>query len=129
MEIDKMHHRLKEILFNEQNKLTKSDKPHGDVYFFSREINSRKGLRPIHLTPHLRNSATATRKLNELFENHKLTKPQLRIIAGKAGIGMLKKLIGCKFQFSFLFSLQEKHIGSILRSKLLKLYVSVLMID
>ena len=93
MDIDKIHHRLREILFNEQNTLTKLDRPHGEVYYFSRELTSRKGLRPYLVTPQIRNSMVANRKLNELFQSNNLIKPRLHVICGKAGIGKLNKLI------------------------------------
>jgi hypothetical protein len=93
MDIDKMHHRLREILFNEQNALTKSDRLHGEVYYFSRELTSKKGLRPYLVTPQIRNSMVANKKLNELFQNNNLVKPRLRVICGKAGIGKLNKLL------------------------------------
>lgn len=93
MDIDKMHHRLREILFNEQDTLTKSHRSHGEVYYFSRELTSRKGLRPYLVTPQIRNSMAAHRKLNELFQSNNLTQPRLRVICGKAGIGKLDKLM------------------------------------
>jgi hypothetical protein len=93
MDIDKMHHRLREILFNEQDALTKSDRPHGEVYYFSRELTSRKGLRPYLLTPQIRNPIVTNQKLNELFQRNNLIKPRLRVICGKAGIGKLNNHI------------------------------------
>ncbi|CAF4322341.1 unnamed protein product [Rotaria sp. Silwood2] len=92
MDIDKMHHRLREILFNEQDTLTKSDRPHGEVYYFSRELTSRKGLRPYLVTPQIRNSMVANGKLNELFQSSNLIKPRLRVICGKAGVGKTHRI-------------------------------------
>ncbi|CAF0874792.1 unnamed protein product [Didymodactylos carnosus] len=108
MDIDKMHHRLREILFNEQDKLTKSDRPHGEVYYFSRELTSRKGLRPYLITPQIRNSMVANRKLDELFQSNNLIKPRLRVICGKAGIGKLNKLV-CASNDDLLLSLGKTH--------------------
>ncbi|CAF3699069.1 unnamed protein product [Rotaria sordida] len=42
MDVDKMHHRLRELLLNEQDSLTRSQEPHGPVYYFSRELACRK---------------------------------------------------------------------------------------
>ncbi|CAF3864491.1 unnamed protein product [Rotaria sp. Silwood1] len=108
MDIDKMHHRLREILFNEQDILTKSDQPHGEVYYFSRELTSRKGLRPYLVTPQIRNSMVANRKLNELFQSNNLIKPRLCVICGKAGIGKLNKLI-CANNDDLWLSLGKTH--------------------
>ena len=93
IDIDKMHPRLREMLFNEQETLTKLERPHGEVYYFSRELTSRKGLRPYLITPTIRNSTMANSNLNELFQRKNLIKSRLRVICGKAGIGKLNKLI------------------------------------
>ncbi len=93
MDIDKMHHRLKEILFNEQDILTRTEQAHGEIYYFSRELTSRKGLLPYLATPQIRNSDVASRKLNELFQSNNWIKPRLHVICGKAGIGKLAKFI------------------------------------
>jgi hypothetical protein len=98
MDIDKMHHRLRELLFKEQERLARSMQPHGNVYYFSRELTSRAGLRPYLITPQIRNSTLAYSKLNELFEKSEVMKPRLRIICGKAGIGKLNQFISLSMQ-------------------------------
>lgn len=96
MDIDKMHHRLREIILNEQDALAQQTGDHGLVYYFSRELTFRKGLRPFVMTARHRN-ATATRKhLNDLIRKTQLIPPQIQIICGTAGSG----------EFSFLSFLQ-----------------------
>ncbi|CAF4209710.1 unnamed protein product, partial [Rotaria sordida] len=88
MDIDKMHHRLREFLLNEQDELTRQEQPHGPVYYFSRELTtSRKGLRPFHITPKYRNSSQTYTQLIRLFEQNDWTQPHIQIIYGNAGIG------------------------------------------
>ena len=88
MDIDKMHHRLREILLNEQDALTRQEKAHGPVYFFSRELTtSRKGLRLFHIPPRYRDSHQTYAKLVELFQQNRWVQPQIQIIYGTAGIG------------------------------------------
>lgn len=109
-DIDKMHHRLREILFNKQDMLAKSDQAHGEVYYFSREFTSRKGLRPYLITPQIRNSTIAHQKLNELFPKTNLPKPKLRVICGKAGIGEFNKHIPCEKILFVCFSSGKTHL-------------------
>ncbi|CAF2983496.1 unnamed protein product [Rotaria sp. Silwood2] len=85
MGVDKMHHRLRELLLNERDSLTWSQEPHGPVYYFSRELTSRKGLRPFHVTPKHRNRKETYAKLNKLFTQQNYAQSQFQIICGTAG--------------------------------------------
>ncbi len=88
MDIDKMHHRLREVLLNEQDELTRREKSHGSVYYFSRELTtSRRGLKPFHILPRYRDSHQTYRQLVGLFRDNNLIQPQIQIIYGTAGIG------------------------------------------
>ncbi|CAF4525172.1 unnamed protein product, partial [Rotaria sp. Silwood2] len=88
MDIDKMHHRLREFLLNEQDELTRYEQAHGPVYYFSRELTiSRKGLRPFHITPKYRDSSQTYTQLIRLFQQNNWIQPQIQIIYGQAGIG------------------------------------------
>jgi hypothetical protein len=68
--------------------LTRQEKPHGPVYYFSRELTtSRKGLRPFHILPIHRDSHETYSRLIRLFEQNNWAQPQIQIICGTAGIG------------------------------------------
>ncbi len=98
MDIDKMHHRLREILLNEQDALTRQEQPHGPVYYFSRELTiSRKGLRPFHITPRFRDPRQIYTQLVRLFQQNNWIQPQIQIIYGTAGIGKFSLFILCSF--------------------------------
>ncbi|CAF3121404.1 unnamed protein product [Rotaria socialis] len=88
MDIDKMHHRLRELLLNEQDSLVKQSERHGTIYYFSRELISfRKGLRPFYIKQQYRDSSNTYSKFMTLLRNNNFTPPQIKIIYGKAGIG------------------------------------------
>ncbi|CAF2108222.1 unnamed protein product [Rotaria magnacalcarata] len=88
MDIDKMHHRLRELLLNEQDSLVKQSERHGTIYYFSRELISfRKGLRPFYIKQQYRDSSHTYSKFMTLLRNNNFTPPQIKIIYGKAGIG------------------------------------------
>jgi hypothetical protein len=81
MDIDKMHHRLRQLLLNEQDLLAKQSEAHAPIYYFSRELTlCRKGLRPFYITPRHRNPAQ--------LQRNNLPSSQIQIIYGAAGIGM-----------------------------------------
>jgi hypothetical protein len=89
MDIDKMHHRLKELLLNEQDSLTKQSEPHAPVYYFSRELtSSRKGLRLFYVSPQYRNPSQTYSHLITLLRQNNFPSPQIQIVYGTAGIGM-----------------------------------------
>ena len=87
MDIDKMHHRLREILLNEQDTLGRQAEAHGLVYYFSRELTCRKGLRPFVITPRHRNSTATYTHLTDLIRKNRAIQPQIQIICGTAGSG------------------------------------------
>jgi hypothetical protein len=88
MDIDKMHHRLREKLLNEQDLLTREREAHGTVYYFSRELTTgRKGLREFQIPSKYRNPYQTYTQLMTLFQKQQLTLPQIQLIYGTAGIG------------------------------------------
>ena len=87
MDIDKMHHRLRQLLLNEQDLLTKQSEPHAPIYYFSRELTlCRKGLRPFPITRH-RNPQYAYSQWVKLLREKDLPLSQIQIVYGTAGIG------------------------------------------
>ncbi|CAF1245410.1 unnamed protein product, partial [Rotaria sordida] len=93
MDIDKMHHRLRELLLNEQHSLAKQSERHGTIYYFSKElISSRKGLRPFYIKPHDRNPLQTFSKFKELFKEYNYPLPNIHIIYGTAGIGKTHRI-------------------------------------
>ncbi len=88
MDIDKMHHRLREQLLNEQNLLAQQQEPHGPVYYFSRELTaSQKGLRPFNLPQKSPEPSKICAQLLKLFQQNNNNQPEIEIIYGKAGVG------------------------------------------
>jgi hypothetical protein len=82
-----MHHRLRELLLNEQDLLT-HEQEHGTVYYFSRELTtSRKGLREFQIPEEYRNPNQTYTQLMTLFQKQQSILPQMQIIYGTAGIG------------------------------------------
>ncbi|UJR29383.1 hypothetical protein I4U23_010595 [Adineta vaga] len=93
MDIDKMHHRLREILLKEQEELTKFEQPHGTVYYFSKELTiSRKGLRLFHIPPRFRHPYHTYTQITRLFQQNNWIQSQIQIICGKAGIGKTHRI-------------------------------------
>lgn len=98
MNIDQMHHRLREILFNEQTRLTRDAQAHGTVYYFSRELNnSRKGLREFHIKSDWKDPKQTYRHLLSLQKSQS-SLLDIRMVYGTAGIG--KQLSGYSLVFS-----------------------------
>ena len=87
MEIDRMHHRLRELVLNEQDELTRQGDAHGSVYYFSRELTSRNGLRPYHITATDHSLSQTSSRLRDLFRRNNFVPPQIQIICGAPGIG------------------------------------------
>jgi hypothetical protein len=99
MDIDKMHHRLREILLNEQDLLTREQKLHGIVYYFSRDFMTlRKGLLEFQIPSNYTRPKETFMQLMTLFQKHQSTLPQIQIICGTAGIGK------CSYTVSFFDS-------------------------
>jgi hypothetical protein len=97
MGIDQMHPRLREVLLNEQDLLTKCREPHGIVYYFSCELTTyRRGLKFFHVPPAYRNARQTHAKLTQLFQQTKRVVPEIRIICGKEGSGKFPDLIFSK---------------------------------
>ena len=87
MNIDQMHHRLREILFNEQTRLTREAQAHGTVYYFSRELaNTRKGLREFHIKSEWKDPKQTYRHLLSL-QKSRSSLLDIQIVYGTAGIG------------------------------------------
>jgi hypothetical protein len=98
MDIDKMHHRLRTVLWEEQNSLTNRDEPHAPTYYFTKElITGRKGLRPFYVTPMHRNPTETYSQLIKLMHNQNVTLPQIDIVYGTAGIGEIHCMIYLSF--------------------------------
>ena len=88
MDVDKMHHRLREVLLNEQDLLARGSKAHGTVYYFSRELNeSRKGLRRFDVPSRYVDRDQSVAHLSKLFRKHQIQSSQIQIVYGEAGIG------------------------------------------
>jgi hypothetical protein len=88
MDIDKMHHHLREILLNEQDLLAREQIPHGIVYYFSRDfITSRKGLREFQIPTNYTHPKETLTHLMTLFQKHQSMLPRIQIIYGAASIG------------------------------------------
>jgi hypothetical protein len=88
MNIDKMNHRLRELLLNEQDLLRREQVSHGTVYYFSRELTtSRNGLTEFHIPAQYRNPNQTYKQLITLFQRDRLLQPEIQIICGTAGIG------------------------------------------
>ncbi|CAF0924968.1 unnamed protein product [Rotaria sordida] len=93
IDMDKMHHRLRELLLNEQDLLNKQSERHGTIYYFSREsISLRKGLRSFYIRPQHRNSALNYSSFVTLLRNNSISLPQIQIVYGKAGIGKTHRI-------------------------------------
>jgi len=102
LEIDKMTHRFREILFNEQDTLSKRSEAHGPIYYFSKEINlTRKGLRQIFITPKQRSPMNLRHLLQQ---NH-----DINIVYGEAGIGKTHYIkTSCKDETTSCISINDK---------------------
>jgi hypothetical protein len=88
MDIDKMHHRLREILLNEQDSLARESKSHGRVFYFSKELTTnRKGLRAFQIPDQYKDSNQSHQHLLRLFRERQFAPSNIQIIYGKAGIG------------------------------------------
>lgn len=89
MVADKIHHRLRELLLNEQNSLARLHEPHGTVYYVARgSIMNQKNLRSFQIGHTYRNVHQTSAHLIKLYQqnlNH--LQPKLEIICGVAGIG------------------------------------------
>lgn len=87
MNIDQMHHRLREHLLNEQTRLTRDGQTHGTVYYFSRELtNTRKGLREFPIKPDWKDPKQTNRHVQSLQKSRSYL-PTIRMVTGTAGIG------------------------------------------
>ncbi|CAF1142456.1 unnamed protein product, partial [Adineta ricciae] len=88
MNIDKMHHNLREIVLQQQDQLAQESSQHGRVYFFSRDLTTnRKGLYPYAIPDQYKDPQQAHQHLMELFSQCQLNPLNIQIIYGKAGIG------------------------------------------
>ncbi|CAF3397525.1 unnamed protein product [Rotaria sp. Silwood2] len=86
MDIDKMHLRLREVLLNEQDSLTRCREAHGVVYYFSRELTTyQRGLKPFHMTSIHRNSRRVYTELVTLFQKTNCPLPYIHVVCGAAG--------------------------------------------
>ncbi|CAF4056542.1 unnamed protein product, partial [Rotaria sordida] len=93
MDIDKMHYRLREILLNEQDLLTRQQDIHGQVFYFSRELTTgRKGLREFQIPARYKDPNQSYQHLMNLFNEHHIVSSQIQIIYGKAGIGKTHRI-------------------------------------
>lgn len=127
MDIDKMHHRLREILFSEQDDLTRQDQPHGTVYYFSREVTHRRGLRPFPVVEKTREVKQTYALLKNLIQKSRWNHPEIQVICGTAGIGQFSSLEFLSIQNILFF--QVKRIESIRTTRTRRLCVSASMID
>ncbi|CAF4382908.1 unnamed protein product, partial [Adineta steineri] len=88
MDIDKMHHHVRELLLNEQDLLTRRKNIHAQVFYFSHELTTaRKGLREFQIPDRYKDSNQSYHHLMNLFQENHILPSQIQIIYGKAGIG------------------------------------------
>ncbi|CAF1180009.1 unnamed protein product [Adineta steineri] len=110
MDIDKMHHHLRELLLNEQDLLTRQKNIHAQVFYFSHELTTaRKGLREFQIPDRYKDSNQSYYHLMNLFQENHILPSQIQIIYGKAGIGkthLVKKKY--KTAHTSCFSLNDK---------------------
>jgi len=98
-----MHHRLRELLLNEQDSLAKQSDPHATIYYFSRELTlCKKGLKPFYIVPKYRNPSQTYAQLISLLRRNNFPSSQIEIIYGTAGIGMSLFIVSLLTVF-FLF--------------------------
>ena len=88
MEMDNVHHRLREQLLNEQNKLMQQQEAHAPVYYFSHETTIyQKDLIPFPLKWEHQDSMETHNLLMKLFEKNNAKPPNIEIVCGKPGVG------------------------------------------
>ncbi len=88
MDMDNMHHRLREQLLNEQNLLTQQQEAHAPVYYFSQETTTyQKDLIPFPLTWKYQDPMETHNLLMKLFKENSNQPPNIEIICGKPGVG------------------------------------------
>ncbi|CAF3853947.1 unnamed protein product [Rotaria sp. Silwood1] len=87
LNLDKMHPRLRELLLNEQESLSQSKQAHGTVYYFSRELASRRGVESFPASSQNRINIQIKSNLVNLFRKATCAQPQINVIDGKSGIG------------------------------------------
>ncbi|CAF3814466.1 unnamed protein product, partial [Rotaria sp. Silwood1] len=93
LDIDKMHHRLREILLIEQDLLTREQGVHGLVFYFSCELTTaRKGLREFHIPAKYKDTNQSYQHLMNLFNQQHISPPNIQSIYGKAGIGKTHRI-------------------------------------
>ncbi|CAM4822618.1 unnamed protein product [Rotaria magnacalcarata] len=121
MDIDKMHHRLREILLNEQDLLTHEQEIHGKVFYFSREITTaRKGLRLYPIPESYKDSSQSYQHLLNLFKQYQIVPSKIQIINGAAGIGKTHRInTEYKSDNTSCFSINDKLNLSLLISSFL----------
>ncbi|CAF1185838.1 unnamed protein product [Didymodactylos carnosus] len=72
------------ILLNEQDELSKQTEPHAEVFYMSKKLCCRKGMRQWTnsqvIYPNLIRS-----RINDSYRQMNTTRPQIRILLGKAG--------------------------------------------
>lgn len=87
MDVDRMHHRLREILLKEQEALT-NVQSHATVYYFSDEMTAkRKGLKEFHISSDYCDPEPTYRHVMALFKKQGLPALPLHIVYGHTGIG------------------------------------------
>ena len=88
MDIDKMHHRLRELILNQQYLLTCEQDIHGQVFYFSRELKTgRRGLREFQVPDLYKDPNFSHQHLMKLFTENNIRPSKIQIIYGNAGVG------------------------------------------
>jgi Cdc6-like AAA superfamily ATPase len=88
LDIDKMHHRLREQLLDQQSSLMQHQEHHGSVYYFTQEITAcQKELRSFPMTQQYQDPKKTYTQLAKLFKNDNNKQPDIQIICGKPGVG------------------------------------------
>lgn len=88
LDIDKMHHHLREQLLSEQSSLMQSHDQHGFIYYFTQEIKPyKKSIILFYLTKEYQDPKETYNRLITLFKKDKNTQPNIQVVCGKSGVG------------------------------------------
>ncbi|CAF1244594.1 unnamed protein product [Didymodactylos carnosus] len=84
LDIDNMHHRLREILLTKQNELSKTMEPHAKVYYFSRHLIAQKGMKPWFIVQ-CSQTETLRSQMMSTYAHANIVRPSITVVTGKSG--------------------------------------------